>query len=184
MRLQLLAHRDAVEPGHVDVEEDQIRLLGRNRIEGFDAIARLSYVVAELVKVSLKELAVRRDVIDDEDPRPHDGSDLVRHPAAARVVPPRRRTASRRSRGEIGFERKASKPAALVRSTSSGRNDALRATIGMRSPRPRKLRQNSRPFLFRSPMSKRIRSNRSDARRSPVGPSRSITISWPSLSSA
>src|SRR6266850_7168959 len=60
-----------------------------------------------------------------------DGQRLRAHALfAARGFGPSRRTASRRSRGEIGFDTKMSNPAAFVRAISSGRTDALNATIG------------------------------------------------------
>ena len=83
MRLQLLAHGDSVEPRHVDVQQDEVRLLGRDRLERLDAVLGLAHPVAEIVEVAFEELAVRRDVINDEHLRPGDGRDLVRHPAAA-----------------------------------------------------------------------------------------------------
>src|SRR5437899_1479931 len=159
MRLQLLAYRDSVEPGHVDVQEDEVGLLGRDRIESLDTVLGLTHLVAEIVEMTLEKLTVRRDVVDDENLRPGDRRDLVRHPAAACPGATARRTATRSSRGEIGLERKESKPAAVVRATSSGRTDALSATIGVRTPRPRRLRQTSRPLFLGSWMSSRIRSN-------------------------
>src|SRR5439155_275017 len=43
--LELFAHRYAVEPRHVDVEKDEIRLLSRDRIERLDAIFCLAQVL-------------------------------------------------------------------------------------------------------------------------------------------
>src|SRR5437879_6860791 len=159
MRLQLLAYGYSVEARHVDVQQDEVRLLGRDCLEGLDAVLGLAHLVAEIVEVAFEELAVRRDVINDEHLRPGDGRDLVRHPAAACPGATARRTATRSSRGEIGLERKESNPADVVRATSSGRTDALSATIGVRTPRARRLRQTSRPLFLGSWISSRIRSN-------------------------
>src|SRR5438309_503446 len=54
----------------------------------------------------------------------------------------------------------------------------------MRKPRARRPRQTARPSFFGSCMSRRTRSNRSEARSSPAAPSLSVTISWPSVSRA
>src|SRR2546427_9102030 len=115
MRLQLLAYRDSVEPGHVDVQEDEVGLFGRDRLESLDTVLGLTHLVAEIVEMTLEKLTVRRDVVEDENLRPGDRRDLVCHPAAARPGATARRTATRSSRGEIGLGRKEAKPRAAVR---------------------------------------------------------------------
>src|SRR5439155_5272848 len=99
VRLELLAHRDPIEAGHIDVEQDEVRLLRRDSLQRLDPIARLAHLVPEIVEVALEELAVRRHIVHDEDLRPPDRCDLVRHHAAVRGSA-NRRTASRSSRGE------------------------------------------------------------------------------------
>jgi hypothetical protein len=70
VRLELLAHRDAIEPRHVDVEQDQVRLVRRDRVERLDPVACLAHLVAEIGEIPLEELPVRRDVVDNQDLRP------------------------------------------------------------------------------------------------------------------
>src|SRR5207245_7892268 len=66
MRLQLLAHRDAVEPWHVDIEQDEVRLFRVHRFERLDPVLRLAHVVTEVRETSLEELTVRPQVVDDQ----------------------------------------------------------------------------------------------------------------------
>src|SRR2546425_1395043 len=85
----------------------------------------------------------------------------------------------------MGLDQKSTKPASLVRATSSGSTEALSATIGISSPRARRFRHTSIPLRLGGWMRSRMRSNRSaGARASPAGPSRSTTTSWSSSSAA
>jgi hypothetical protein len=82
MCLESLAHRDAIETRHVDVEEDEVRLLRRDRVERFDAVFGLAYVITKVVQAPLKKLAVRLLVVDDEDSRPAWREEVLGHSAA------------------------------------------------------------------------------------------------------
>src|SRR5437899_2025513 len=163
MRLETLAHGDAVQPRHVDIEQHEVRLLGGYRVESLVPVPGLPHVVTELDQVSLEKLAVRLDVVDDQHDRnarrnePRDAHPVTAPPAWSR----RWRgadwgvggwasdvTAARRSAGAMGFDQKWAKPASLVRATSSGRTDALKATIGMSTPRARRFRHTSMPVRF------------------------------------
>src|SRR5256886_2962481 len=79
MGLELLAHRYAVEPRHVDVEKDEVRLVSRDRIERLDAIFCLADVVAEIREATLEKLAVRLLVVNDQHFRPARVDELVCH---------------------------------------------------------------------------------------------------------
>src|SRR5438132_694770 len=83
MRLQLLAYRDSVEPGHVDVQEDEGGLIGRDRIESLDTVLALPPLrlavplghdlVAVTLESRLEKLHVHRVVLNEEnaqDPSP------------------------------------------------------------------------------------------------------------------
>ena len=110
--LELFAHRYAVEPRHVDVEKDEIRLLSRDRIERLDAIFCLAHVVAEIREATLEKLAVRLLVVNDQDFRPAGVDELFCHwlvkarwpgetsarAAARHRAGPARRSASRGTR--------------------------------------------------------------------------------------
>ncbi len=99
MRLEPLADRDAVEPRHVDVQQDEVGLELVDRLQRLDAVLRLAHVVAELLEAREQEFAVRRDVVDHQD-----GGDPPRderHAAGLACC----RTAARRDSGEMGFVR-------------------------------------------------------------------------------
>src|SRR2546430_7000581 len=160
MRLESLAHGDPVQLRHVDVEQHEVGLLGGHRVKRLVPVPRLPDVVAEFDQVSFEQLAVRRYVIDDQDDRrarwdePRNAHPVTAPPAWSR----RWRgadwgvggwatdlTAARRSLGAMGFDQNCAKPASLVRATSSGNTEALRATIGISSPRARRVRHTSMP---------------------------------------
>src|SRR5438105_10129470 len=110
--LELLAHRYPVEPRHVDVEKDEVRLVGRDRIECLDAIFCLAHVVAEVRETTLEKLAVRLLVVNDQHFRPARVDELLCHglvnarwpseasarAAARHRADPARRSASRGTR--------------------------------------------------------------------------------------
>src|SRR2546426_1993101 len=90
MCLEALAYGDPIEPRHVDVEQHEVRLLGRHRVEGLVAVPRLAHVIAELDEVSFQELPVRPHVVDDQDDRharlyePWDSHPVTAPPARSR----------------------------------------------------------------------------------------------------
>src|SRR2546430_17451820 len=92
MRLEPLADRDAIEARHVDVEEDEVRLLGRDRVERLDALRGLAHVVPQVSETALQELPVRLLVVYDENPRPawRPGSLRTRPPRGSGRCPPTR----------------------------------------------------------------------------------------------
>jgi hypothetical protein len=98
VRAQALAHRIAVEPGHEDVEQHQIRLLGFHDRECFGAVARGDDVVPLRREHRLEQAHVLGDVVDDED--------LARC-LRAHPEPPsqKRRTVSISSSTSTGLER-------------------------------------------------------------------------------
>ena len=99
MCLESLAHRDAIEARHVDVEEDEVRLLRRDRVERFDTVFGLAHVVTQVRETALQELAIRLFVVDDEDPRPARREEVLCHSAATSAGCTRAATrASQRSR--------------------------------------------------------------------------------------
>jgi hypothetical protein len=77
MRLQPFADRDPVQPGHVDVEHDQVRLLGVDGIERGVPVGRLTHFVVQGFEASDEKLSIRDDVVHDEDdwrPRPDEAA--------------------------------------------------------------------------------------------------------------
>src|SRR2546430_17647935 len=106
MRLEPLADRDAIEARHVDVEEDEVGFLGRDRVERLDAVLGLAHVVPQVSETALQELPVRLLVVYDENPRPAWRGGILGHtpPAGSgpspnamsvpRVAPPLARAAA------------------------------------------------------------------------------------------
>src|SRR2546430_10757205 len=82
MRLEPLADRDAIEARHVDVEEDEVGFLGRDRVERLDAVLGLAHVVSQVSETALQQLAVRLLVVYDEDPRSAWREGILGHTAA------------------------------------------------------------------------------------------------------
>ena len=68
-RTQALAHRIAVELGHEDVEQHEVRLLDFDDGEGLGAVARGDDVVSVGREHRLEQTHVLGDVVDDEDLR-------------------------------------------------------------------------------------------------------------------
>jgi hypothetical protein len=60
---------EAVEARHVHVEQDEVRLAGRDRLKSFNPVPRLDDLVAQPIEVPFEKLAVRIDVVDDKDER-------------------------------------------------------------------------------------------------------------------
>src|SRR5206468_2829223 len=91
-----------VEPRHVDVEEDEIRLDLGDRLESLDAVLGLADVVTEIAKYREQQLAIRREIVDDEDRGLSCDDEGGSGHAAVRVW---ERTALSRSWGEMGLVR-------------------------------------------------------------------------------
>ena len=100
MRLQPAAHRDAVEPRHVDVEKDEVGFALGDGLERLDPVDGLPDLVPELVELRLEELAVRALVVDDQDEWAVRRNELLGHAAGLALA-----TASRSAAGVIGLVR-------------------------------------------------------------------------------
>ena len=65
--LEALEHLDAVEAGHLDVEQDQVGRLGLERRERVEAVLELDRAVPVVLEMLGEQSAIQRIVIDDRD---------------------------------------------------------------------------------------------------------------------
>ena len=63
----MTAHLVAVHARHVDVEQDEVRLLARDDVQSFLSVLRRHDLVAARDERRLEQRDVRRDVVHDED---------------------------------------------------------------------------------------------------------------------
>ncbi len=65
---ELLDDGEAIEAGHLDVEEDDVGLVGTDEVDGFDAVGALGYDVDAVgaFKEIEEFLARERFVVDDD----------------------------------------------------------------------------------------------------------------------
>ena len=57
---------EAVEPGHQDIHQDDVRLLEGNRIERFPSVARDSHSIAVAAEEADHEVAIGLEVVHDQ----------------------------------------------------------------------------------------------------------------------
>ncbi len=108
VRLEPLAHGEAVEVRHHHVEQHEVRRVGAGALEALGARAGGDHVETVDREQVDEQLDVRRRVVDDQDPRRGHAAPSVRRFASAAATAPRNASML------IGLLTNASKPAAMM----------------------------------------------------------------------
>ena len=88
------AQREAVHSRHIDIGQDEVRLVRVDLFERLLAVSGMAHLIAEVVKVALEQLTVRAHVVHDEDDRFRRGYEDVRQGRLAGIVASQPETAT------------------------------------------------------------------------------------------